>query len=506
MALSRTSSALNSALASGLWLAGRAVAGAAPPLALVDKHSLETVAEVPTASADQIASAVTAGVTEGKPAMASLPLAARRDVLNAASGALAAARDDFASALMIEAGKTADAARGEIDRAVATFRLCADAVGSSRSLEEAGRLGAHPSGAGYEYVRRPFPIGLISAIAPFNFPVNLAVHKIGPAIAAGCPVILKPSPATPATALMLGKILADAGLADVPGSFSILPAHDDDAPLFTSSPGIDCISFTGSPKVGWGIKASAPGAGRTKVVLELGGNAAAIVDAGADVAAATSAIARAGFGQAGQSCISVQNVFLHSSIAPAATDALTTAVAALPRGDPAEPGVVCAPMISPAAAAALADKISDALARPGFSALVGGDRPQQGSNVVSPTLIAAPPSTTDAFDAPLCAEEAFGPVVILHTFDDLDAVFDTINAGPFGLQTGIFTPSLAAAHRAFNKLDMGGVVINDVPTTRMDAMPYGGVKDSGEGFEGPTYAIDEFSVPRLMLINTGSLL
>ena len=487
-------------------IGGVATPGAHPtPLPLLNKHGLVHETDVSTASSAQISAAFETALSTGEAEMAALPLPARRAILLEAADAIEEASAEFVAMVSAEAGKSEAMAGVEVARTINTFRIAADAVGSSHSLEEAGRLGGRvPVGSPvHEYVRRPFPLGLLSLITPFNFPLNLAAHKIAPAVAAGCPFVLKPSPATPGTASLLGHVLAtQTGLGTIPGAMSVLPAQDEDAHLFSEAEGIKAISFTGSPAVGWAIKASGPGKGRAKVLLELGGNAACIVDQGADVAAAVDGIVPAGFGQAGQSCISVQNVFAHVSLIDDLSDRLVQAVSGKQRGDPADESTFLTPMISPVAAASLSDKIQDAIGgsgRPGWKALLGGSVPEPGSNVLEPTILAGP-SGMEAMEAPVAATEAFGPLINVLPFDDLETTFEVINSSPFGLQAGIFTPSLHAAHAAYNTLRMGGVVINDVPTTRMDAMPYGGVKDSGCGFEGPIYAIDEFSEPRLMVI------
>jgi acyl-CoA reductase-like NAD-dependent aldehyde dehydrogenase len=333
------------------------------------------------------------------------------------------------------------------------------------------------------------PIGPCSLIAPFNFPLNLAAHKIAPAIAAGCTWVLKPASKTPVGALMIGEILAETSLPK--GAFSILPVHRDGADLFTTDERFKLLSFTGSPQVGWDLKARA---GKKKVVLELGGNAACVVDRDADLDVAVPRIVFGAYYQSGQSCISVQRVIVHAAIYDAFRARFVEAVKALVAGDPRQESTFLGPMISEGEARRLHGWIEDAKAR-GATVLCGGGRT---GAMLEATVVEGCPR-----EAPLYREEAFGPVALLSRFETMDEAFAEVNDSAFGLQVGLFTNDLQAAMRAWDELEVGGVLVNEVPSFRVDNMPYGGVKDSGLGREGIRYAIEDMTEPRLLVIKTG---
>jgi aldehyde dehydrogenase (NAD+) len=332
------------------------------------------------------------------------------------------------------------------------------------------------------------PIGPCSLISPFNFPLNLAAHKIAPAIAAGCTWVMKPASRTPIGALIMGEVLAETDLP--PGVFSILPAHRDGADLFTEDDRLKLLSFTGSPQVGWELKAKA---GRKKVVLELGGNAACLVDADQKdrLDHVVERLVFGAFYQSGQSCISVQRILIHADIYDTVRDKLVAAVKALKMGDPRLEDTFIGPMISEGEAKRLDGWVRNAV-KAGATLLCGGQR--EGA-MLQATLLENVPQTTE-----INCEEAFGPVAALYRFDDFDAALEQINASKFGLQAGLFTTNINKAMRAWDHLDVGGVVINDVPSWRVDNMPYGGVKDSGLGREGVRYAIEDMTEIRLLVI------
>jgi acyl-CoA reductase-like NAD-dependent aldehyde dehydrogenase len=332
------------------------------------------------------------------------------------------------------------------------------------------------------------PIGPCSFISPFNFPLNLAAHKIAPAIAAGCPFVLKPASRTPIGALLIGEILAETDLP--PGAFSILPCHREGAELFTTDERLKLLSFTGSPSVGWDLKARA---GKKKVTLELGGNAACIVDVDADVADAVSRLITGAFYQSGQSCISVQRILVHEQIYDELRDRLVAATKTLKMGDPKLEETFIGPMIAESEAKRLDEWIQAAM-KAGAKLLCGGKR--EGA-MLQATLLEDVPR-----DQPLCAKEAFGPVAMLDRFSDFDVALDEVNDSVFGLQAGIFTRDIYKIQRAWGRLEVGGVIIGDVPSWRVDNMPYGGVKDSGLGREGIRYAIEDMTEPRLLVIRT----
>jgi acyl-CoA reductase-like NAD-dependent aldehyde dehydrogenase len=393
-------------------------------------------------------------------------------------------RDELAESLCIEAGKPIRDSRGEVTRLIDTFRIAAEEA--TRIHGEVIELEVSPRARGYRGMERRVPVGPCSCIAPFNFPLNLAAHKVAPAIAAGCPFVLKPASRTPVGALLIGEVLAET---DLPrGAFSILPCHRDGAELFTTDPRLKLLSFTGSPEVGWQLKARA---GRKKVLLELGGNAACLVDRDADLRDAADRIMTGAFYQSGQSCIGVQRILIHREIYREFREMLMERTRALVMGDPKDEATFIGPVISPEAAERLENWIESAVAA-GGRVLVGGGR--QGV-MVEATLLEDVPK-----DQPICASEAFGPVAVLTAFDDYEAALDEINDSVYGLQAGIFTRDLYRALMAWDRLEVGGVIIGDVPSWRVDHMPYGGVKESGLGREGLRYAIEEMTERRLLVI------
>ena len=341
---------------------------------------------------------------------------------------------------------------------------------------------------GYRGFTKRVPIGPCSFISPFNFPLNLAAHKVAPAIAAGCPFVLKPASRTPIGALIIGEVLAETALPK--GAFSILPCHRDGADLFTEDERLKLLSFTGSPQVGWDLKARA---GKKPVVLELGGNAACVVDEDADLEDAVERIVFGAFYQSGQSCIGVQRIYGHRAIYDKLKQKLVAKTKTLRMGDPRDEETFIGPVISEGEAERLESWIQEGVQR-GGTLLCGGGR--KGA-MLEPTLMENVPAGCSIVD-----DEAFGPVAVLEPFDDFDRVLETVNASTFGLQAGIFTRDLYKAHRAWDILEVGGVVIGDVPSWRVDNMPYGGVKDSGLGREGIRWAIRDMTEERLLVIRT----
>ncbi|MCK5620466.1 MAG: aldehyde dehydrogenase family protein, partial [Candidatus Krumholzibacteria bacterium] len=374
--------------------------------------------------------------------------------------------------------------RGEAGRLIDTFRVAAEE--SVRINGEVLNMEISERARGYEGMWKRVPIGVCSFISPFNFPLNLAAHKVAPALAAGCPFVLKPASLTPVGALIIGETLAETDLPE--GAFSILPAKRTGAALFTEDPRIKLLSFTGSPGVGWDLKARA---GKAKVVLELGGNAGCIVDEDADVEDAVDRIKVGAFYQSGQSCISVQRILIHEKIYDAVSQKLVAATQTLKMGDPKKEDTFIGPMISEKEAQRLHGWIVDASER-GATVLCGGN--------LEGTMLEATLLENVDKDASLCTEEAFGPVAVLSKFSDFSAALDEINNSVFGLQAGIFTRDIYKAHQAWDKLEVGGVIIGDVPSWRVDHMPYGGVKDSGLGREGIRWAIEDMTEVRLMVI------
>jgi acyl-CoA reductase-like NAD-dependent aldehyde dehydrogenase len=454
-------------------------------LEVANKFTGEVATRVAQADADAIAAGI-AAADGARDAMAALPAHARQDVLNHCVARFRERHEELSQALRIEAGKPIKDARGEVTRLIDTFRVAAEEA--VRITGETLELGISPRANGYRGMTRRVPIGPCSFISPFNFPLNLAAHKVAPAIAAGCPFVLKPASRTPIGALIIGEVLAETDLPK--GAFSILPASRDGADLFTTDERLKLLSFTGSPGVGWELKAKA---GKKKVVLELGGNAACIVDA--DQADRLDAVVeRLVFGayyQSGQSCISVQRIIAHADIYDALRDKLSAAVAALKMGDPADEDTFIGPIISEAEAKRIEGWVANAVSG-GARLLCGGSRE---GVMMQATLLEDVP-----LDSEMNCEEVFGPVAALYRFEDFDRALEQVNASAFGLQAGIFTRDIGKAMRAWDRLDVGGVIINDVPSWRVDNMPYGGVKDSGLGREGIRYAIEDMTEIRLLVI------
>ncbi len=452
-------------------------------LPVIDKYTQEVATRVALADADAIDRGIAAAVEATEPMRRQKPYE-RQAVLNHCVSAFQERFDELAQALCIEAGKPIKDSRGEVTRLIDTFRIAAEEAvridGEVLNLEVSARA------RGYRGMYKRVPIGPCSFISPFNFPLNLAAHKVAPALAVGCPFVLKPASRTPIGALIIGEVLAETDLP--PGAFSILPCRRDGADLFTVDERLKLLSFTGSPAVGWDLKARA---GKKKVVLELGGNAACLVDEDADIPQVIERLIVGAFYQSGQSCISVQRILVHERLYDAFRDQFVEATRALHAGDPKDESTFIGPMIAESEAKRLEGWI-DAAVQAGGRLLCGGTRE---GTLLAATLLEDVPA-----DTKVCTEEAFGPVAVLSRFDDFDAALATINDSAFGLQAGIFTRDLHKALRAWDTLDVGGVLINDVPSWRVDNMPYGGVKDSGLGREGIRYAIEDMSEIRLLVI------
>ena len=465
------------------YLAGKAVA-ANTDLEVLDKYSGKRATRVAFADTATVRKAI-AAATRAAPAMAAFPHDARRDVLEHCVARFTERHEELALALCIEAGKPIKDARGEVTRLVDTFRVAAG---------EATRLGGEVIDMeisrrtrGYRGMVKRVPVGPCAFITPFNFPLNLVAHKVAPAIAAGCPFVLKPAAKTPVGALIIGAVLAETDLPK--GAFSILPCSNDDAGLLVEDERIRLLSFTGG-LVGWDLKARA---GKKKVVLELGGNAACIVDRdpGLELDIVVERIVSGAYYQSGQSCIGVQRIFAHADVYAELRRKLKAAVAKLDMGDPRKEKTFIGPMIDEEAAKRVESWI-EAARKGGAKLLAGGDRK---GNMLPATLLENVPH-----DADLYRKEAFGPVAGMESFEDFDDALARVNDSEFGLQAGVLTGSLAHAMRAWDRLEVGGVVIGDVPSFRVDNMPYGGVKDSGLGREGVRYAIEDMTEPRLLVI------
>ncbi|HET6346143.1 MAG TPA: aldehyde dehydrogenase family protein [Myxococcota bacterium] len=454
-------------------------------LVVTDKYSGAPVSRVPLADAATIDRAITAAEAARGP-FAHMPAYARQAVLNHCVVRFKERAEELAVALCIEAGKPIKDSRGEVARLIDTFRIAAEE--SVRLGGEVMDLEISARARGYTGMYKRVPIGPCSFISPFNFPLNLAAHKVAPALAVGCPFVLKPASLTPIGALLIGEVLAETELP--PGAFSILPCRRDGADLFTTDERFKLLSFTGSPSVGWDLKARA---GKKKVILELGGNAACIVDEDADLNDAVARIIFGAFYQSGQSCIKAQRILIHRKVYDRFKAAFLEQTRALVVGDPKDEKTFVGPMISEAEAKRLEGWVRDA-ERAGARVLCGGKR--QGA-MLEPTLLENVPT-----DAKLYCDEAFGPATVLAPFDSFDEALRLANDSVFGLQAGIFTRDIYKAHRAWNELEVGGVVIGDVPSWRVDHMPYGGVKESGLGREGVRFAMEDMTELRLMVLRT----
>ena len=452
-------------------------------LPVTNKYSGAVVTHIALADEETISKAI--GYAESAAqAMRQLPAYKRQEVLEHCVKEFTNRSEELAQALCIEAGKPIKDSRGEVTRLIETFKIAA---------EECVKIGGEfipldrsPRTNGYVGLTKKIPVGPCSFITPFNFPLNLTAHKVAPAIAAGCPFVLKPASLAPIGALIIGEVLAQTDLPK--GAFSILPCTRDGAALFTEDERIKLLSFTGSPAVGWSLKAKA---GKKKVVLELGGNAACIVDHDTDLEDAIQRIVFGAFYQSGQSCVGVQRILVHQDIYDEFKSRLIKATKVLKSGDPAKEDTFIGPMISEREAERVSNWIDSAVSN-GANLLCGGTR--QGA-ILEATLLEDVPKTEN-----LCRQEAFGPVAILSSFNDFDAAIAEVNDSDFGLQAGVFTRDIYKVQRAWDNLEVGGVIIGDVPSWRADQMPYGGVKDSGMGKEGIRYAIEDMTESRLLVI------
>ena len=451
-------------------------------LAVVDKYSGEVATRVALADAAVIDQAIAAAVA-AEPALKAMSAYQRRDILEHCVARFQQRADELAYSLCVEAGKPIKDAEGEVTRLIDTFKIAAEE--STRIYGEVLPMDISPRARGYTGMWKLVPIGPCSFISPFNFPLNLTAHKVAPALAVGCPFILKPASLTPIGALIIGEVLTETDLP--PGAFSILPCRRDGAELFTTDERLKLLSFTGSPDVGWGLKAKA---GKKPVVLELGGNAACLVEPDTDLDDAVQRIIFGAFYQSGQSCISVQRITAHETIYDALRDKLVVATQALIMGDPKDRETFIGPMISEKEATRLHGWIEQAQAA-GANLLCGGQR--EGA-MLAATLLENVPA-----DQSVSCQEAFGPVACLAKYSDFKQAIAQVNNSVFGLQVGIFTRDLYKAQYAWDTLDVGGVVIGDVPSWRVDHMPYGGVKDSGLGREGIRFAIEDMTEIRLLV-------
>jgi acyl-CoA reductase-like NAD-dependent aldehyde dehydrogenase len=414
-----------------------------------------------------------------------LPAFERQRVLRSIAHQIGERRDEFSRTLAQEAGKPIKLARMEVDRAIFTFNVASEEA--TRIYGEYLPLDWQEFTAGRWGIVKRFPLGPVAGITPFNFPLNLVAHKVAPAIAAGCSMVLKPAPQTPLCSLLLAECVQQAGWPD--GGLNVLLLSNEDAGLLVTDERIKLISFTGSVPVGWDIKRRA---GKKKVALELGGNAGVIVHSDADLNYATERCLAGGFGYAGQTCISVQRILVEDSVYGKFTDLLVEGAKKLKAGDPMEESTDLGPLIRESDAIRVVTWVEEA-ARAGARVLCGGHR--KGS-IVEPTVL-----TGTKPEMKVNCQEIFGPVVTVEPYHSFDEALRQINRSHYGLQAGLFTRDVKLIFQAYDELEVGAVVAGDVPSFRIDHMPYGGVKDSGLGREGLRYAIEEMTEPRLLVMN-----
>ncbi|MDW8804775.1 aldehyde dehydrogenase family protein [Streptomyces scabiei] len=471
------------------WLAGRRATGATT-FDVTSPWDGRLVGTVSVPTDEQVEEAVAAAYAV-RDEFAATPAHVRAAVLDHVSRSLVERTEEIAQLISAENGKPIKWARGEVGRAVSVFRFAAE---EARRFNggEAQRLDTDLGGQGRLALTRRFPKGVVLGIAPFNFPLNLCAHKIAPAIAAGVPIILKPAPATPLSGLIIGDLLADAATALPAGSWSILPVANDRMPALVQDERLPVISFTGSEKVGYAIMESAP---RKHCTLELGGNGAAVVLADyasdEDLDWAAGRIATFSNYQGGQSCISVQRVIADASVYDRLLPRIVAAVEAQVTGDPSDAATDVGPLVSEDAAQRVEAWVQEAVDA-GATLLTGGKR--DGASY-APTVLADVPA-----DVSVSCEEVFGPVLTVRRVEGEAAAFAAVNDSKYGLQAGVFTHDLQTAFRAHRTLEVGGVVIGDVPSYRADQMPYGGVKQSGVGREGVRFAMDDYTYERVMVL------
>jgi acyl-CoA reductase-like NAD-dependent aldehyde dehydrogenase len=467
-----------------LYLAGR-FEESPSELEVINPWTGQVFATTYLAGRSEIEQAITAGL-EAEESLKSLPSFKKFEILRYISNRLLQDKQRLATVLSMESGKPIRYALGEIERSAQTFLIAAEE--SKRLPREYVSIDWTIPGQGKEGLVRYFPIGLVAGIAPFNFPLNLAVHKIAPALAAGNPIILKPARSTPLSVLELARIADETDLPK--GALSILVTDREAGQILVSDERIKMLSFTGSPEVGWEMKNKA---GKKKVLLELGGNAGVIVTSTANIAKAADKALTGGFAYSGQICIHVQRIYVHQSIFKVFTDRFVERVKDLKLGDPLDQATDVSVMIDVENAVRVEDWVKEAVSS-GAEILCGGYRK---GGLYAPTVI-----TRTKPEMKVCALEIFGPVVTLEPYTTFEEAVSEINNSQYGLQAGVFTNEISEMNHAYEKLHVGGVIVNDVPTFRVDHMPYGGVKNSGFGREGVKYSIMEMMEPKLLVKNT----
>jgi acyl-CoA reductase-like NAD-dependent aldehyde dehydrogenase len=414
-----------------------------------------------------------------------MPSWQRAEILERISAGITDRREEFARAMALEAGKPIKSARIEADRASFVFKIAAEEA--KRNYGEIVPLDWLPGNERRTAEIRRVPLGVVAGITPFNYPLNLVAHKVAPALAAGDPILIRPASQTPVSALLLGEVVLDAGWPQ--GGFAVLPSSTQDAAPLVEDERIRALTFTGSPVVGWGLKQRA---GRKRVTLELGGNAGVIVHHDADIAYAAERITWGGFSYAGQSCISVQRVFVHEEVYEEFLAAFTERVRALRVGDPLDEATDVGPVINRGEAERVATWVEEAR-EDGAETVLGGNHD---GTLWEPTVLVGVKATMRVAN-----HEVFAPLVGVTPYSDIHAAIRAVDAGDFGLQAGIFTNDLRVIEEAFDQIEVGGLMVNDVSTYRIDHMPYGGVKNSGFGREGLRYAIEEMTEMKLLTFN-----
>ncbi len=454
---------------------------------VMDPFTGAEIARVPLGDRTTINAAITAAEA-AFPKARGTPAHARAALLLKAAAGIESRRAEFVDSIVAEAGKPIVFAEAEVARAIITFTIAAEEA--RRQHGELLDVDAFPTGDGHLGLARRFPLGVVSAITPFNFPLNLVAHKVAPCLATGNTMVVKPATKTPLTALLLAEVLAAGGMPA--GQVNFVTCSNDDALPLVTDPRVRKVTFTGSPAVGWRLKELC---GKKRITLELGGNAGCIVHSDADLDAAVPMIALGGFAQAGQSCISVQRVVVHESIYYEFRARLVAHIAEkIKTGDPRDRATVVGPMITPDALSEIRTRIDAALVAQA-KIVCGG---QVRGRCLEATVLEDAPAHLD-----LCAKEAFAPIVTLHRYHDFDEALAFVNASDFGLQAGVFTRDLHLAMRAFERLEVGGVLINQTPTFRVENMPYGGIKDSGFGREGVRYAMEEMTELKSLIMKLG---
>ncbi len=463
---------------------GREWREAAQAIPVINPYNQEAFAEVCLAGPAEIEKAIALACRAFEETR-TLPTFMRSRICSQIAQGIEKRSEEFAETIAKESGKPLVYARAEVARSISTFSLAAEEA--SRLHHEVLNLDITPAAKGKSGIVKRFPLGPVSGISPFNFPLNLVSHKVAPAMAVGNPIVLKPASSTPLTALLLGKVVNETEA--VNGSFSVLPCKSSDATPLVEDPRLQMVTFTGSPPIGWDIKSRA---GKKRVTLELGGNAGVIVEPDADIDLAAQKVCFGAFAFSGQVCISVQRTYVHESCFQPFMERLKKEIGRLKSGDPMDPSVTFGPLIDTGNADRIASWVQEAV--DGGAQLVTGGKGN--GAFFEPTVL-----TGVATGQKVVCQEVFGPVLVVEPYTDFYQAVETINQSDFGLQAGVFTNQMDKAMRAFNQLDVGGVVLNDVPTFRVDNMPYGGVKDSGFGREGIKYSMEEMTEIKLLVMN-----